>query len=230
MPAAIADHVKVPITFPECTMVDTTEVLLIKIKELGDKLRFLERGGGERTLDHFGVERGKGYLYSEAHTLTLNFEIAKLIAAINRVQGSDSNWETNNQKQRVLRAAFAAIICPNQANINDLQKVANEVQGHGSTWRRVGIALGAIVVALLSIVVVGLLFTNDLTAEWKKHSRQGLSKATEDVLNSIKKTDAPARLAKNSFFYDKRVGNSTTLEGADSVATEEPTAPPVELT
>jgi hypothetical protein len=229
MPGAITetDKAKFQFTFPECKNEDTTKTLLQKIKILGNNLQYLEQGRGDVLYrDHYGVKTGKGYLYSDKQSRTLKHELENLTAAIEEVVESD--WHTDIEKQRILRAAFAAISNPNPTNINYLQSVANEVQGHGSIWARVGIALGMIVAVVCCLILIGMPFIEPLMDAWKNNGRHGLSAATEDVVNAIKKTGAQTRLANNSFFYNPRVGNSTPQEGAESVATGEPSAP-VEL-
>lgn len=110
--------------------------------------------------------------------------------------------------KRVLLATYNAILCPTTQHCNDLQKIANNVSGHGDIWVKVGIILGTIVGLLLG-VIPGVAFAGYHYGEktWEKNSPQGLSLHAATMCNAIKETKGYAFIQKQTqwaFFSPRR--------------------------
>ena len=105
----------------------------------------------------------------------------------------------------MLSAAFDAIVNPSYQNLQNLKKVAREVQGHGNVWTRVGIVLSSILISLTLFGLIGLpCYLESKNQAWNSSYANGLSLAAENMLKVIKKTEAPRRISRHSFFVDPR--------------------------
>jgi hypothetical protein len=162
-----------------------------------------ERPGYKIWIPGMFYDTRRGYVYSLDESLRLQGKLSELLTLIQTIPKDPMQNEF--EIKRVISATFEAICKPTEENFRVLQRVSNEVQGHGNYWKKIGLTLAGVTLTLVGIIP-GLVYFGAMHryGMWEPYKKKGLAAATESVVTALHNTEALTRMNYGAFFTTPR--------------------------